>query len=82
MKIFLVSVLDVTCTPQGVWHTLIFVKCLFQKICFWEPIGELVETIFKHLILGVVHTSYTPTFTLIVKLEKMCFPYEFSFLFN
>ena len=51
--VYLVGILEGTCTPQGVWHKLIFGYIFVPKASFQKPIKERVENYFpKHPILG------------------------------
>ena len=58
----------------GVRHMLILSLCpCSQRFDSRSQLGNTWNRCSKCLILGAVHTSYTPPFTLIVKLEQKVF---------
>ena len=75
--------LDVPCMLQGVQNMIIF--CLVLVLKVFPLVANWIthwKYFAKGLISGAVHTSYTFTFTLIIKPEKIRFPYDLAFHFN
>ena len=81
-QFFLMRILEATCTPQGVWHILIFCQLIVPKVSFPRSnCRTRWNWFYKRLVLRAVHNLCAPPFPLVVKSRKYVFRIILLFFF-